>query len=376
MSDKCEVFINGLTPVTTTSEGKVVGFPDVCMAPGPTGPIPIPFTNLAQSKDLENGSKSVFINGAPVALKDSYLGKSTGNEAGTAGGGVVSGKTRGRAHPVSYSFDVRIEGKPVVRNLDLFTLNDWNTAPFPIMQPQGAPPVAGRVDEVGVEQPVERCEWCGKEQHGFTRHGRVGSHLGSSAVLGRNMLEGRELGTHPWYAGPFSLAAHHLICLEALDTPQWAQFCTQFGYPPDRKQNGVFLPMKMALACQLLVAVHRGHHAEGFAYDLHLPYPRAVTAKLRKIIEKLEAGEFCSRPDAFIEAMDALSAEILANVASGRWTLTRDGRDYAPGGVGCGGFTSIQQKPTSTACPCERQHHLVHALTRQPLARRPLRVGE
>lgn len=344
--------------------------------PGPTGPVPIPFPNIALSKDLENGSTTVTVNGAPVALKDSYIGRSTGNEAGTAGGGVASGKTQGRAHPVSYSFDVRIEGKPVVRNLDLFTLNDRNTTPFPILQPQGAPPVAGRVEEAATEAPVERCDWCGKEKHDFDRKGRVGSNLGSSAVLGRNMLEGRELSTHPWYVGPFSLAAHHLICLEALDTPLWAHACALLGYHSDRKPNGVFLPMKMALACQLHVAVHRGHHAEGFAFDLHLPYPRAVKAKLRNLANRLRSGEFCANPQAFLDEMDDLSREILANIASNLWTLTRDGRDYAPGGGGCGGLTSIQQKPTSTRCPCGRQHRLLHAVTRQPLPPRVLRVGE
>ena len=55
---------------------------------------------------------------------------------------------------------------------------------------------------------------------------------------------------------------------------------------------------------------------------------------------------------------------------------SRDGLDYAPWGLGCGGLKSIQQKPTSTPCPDKRQHHLVHAVTRQPLLGRPLHVGE
>jgi hypothetical protein len=201
MSEQGEVFVNGLTPVTTKSEGKVVGFPDLCKTPSPGGPVPIPYTNVAQSKDLEHGSQTVFINGAPVCLADSFLGTSTGNEAGTAGGGILSGVTKGPAHPVTHSFDVSIEGKPVVRNLDLFTLNGRNTPPFPLVQRQGAPPVAGRVKEVA-EQPVEVCDWCDKEKHTFDTKGRVGGNLGSSAVLGRNMLDGRELQTHPWHAGP------------------------------------------------------------------------------------------------------------------------------------------------------------------------------
>ncbi|NMO17706.1 AHH domain-containing protein [Pyxidicoccus fallax] len=244
------------------------------------------------------------------------------------------------------------------------------------MQPQGSPPRAARVNEVEASKPAERCDYCGKEKHDFDRKGRVGSNLGSSAVLGRNMLEGRELSTHPWYAGVFSLAAHHLICLEALDDPRWDVFCRQFGYHPDRKPNGVFLPMKMALACQLFVAVHRGNHAEGFAFDLHLPYPDAVKSSLRRVAKKLEAGEYCSAPEALVRRLDALSAEILAKVDSGQWTLTRDGEDYVPGGKGCAGLKSIREKPTSASCPHGRRHQLNHATTGRTLTRTPLKAGE
>ncbi|NVJ00725.1 DUF4150 domain-containing protein [Myxococcus sp. AM009] len=375
MSDKGEVYVNGMTPVTTESGGTVVGFPDVCRVPSPGGPLPVPLPNVAVSRDLENGSRTVRINGASVALRDSYLGRSTGNEAGTAGGGVTSGTTKGRAHPVSYSADVFIEGRPVVRNFDLFTLNDHNTAPFPLMQPQGAPPEAVREEEVAQREPEEPCGYCGEEAHAFDRKGRVGCNLGNSAVLGRNMLEGRELSTHPWYAGPFSLAAHHLICLEALDNPKWAAFCTQFGYHPDRSRNGVFLPMKMALACQLGVAVHRGNHAEGFAHDLHLPYPKAVKKRLRDLERRVSSGECCSNPDALAATLDKVSAEILKSIESGLWTLTRDGLDYRVGGVGCGGLRSISQKPTAAPCPQGRHHGLAHGVTTQSLPPRALVVG-
>jgi hypothetical protein len=363
--------VNGLSPVTSESDGTVAGFPDVCLTPGPSGPVPVPYPNIAKSDSLKDGSKSVTINGAPVCLSSSRLGTSTGNEAGTAGGGVASGKTKGAAHPLSFSFDVKIEGKPVVRNTDLFTLNDYNTAPFPIMQSQGARLGAGRVEEREVARPVERCQYCGKEKHGFDTKGRVGGNLGSSAVLGRNMLEGRELSTHPWYAGVFSLAAHHLICLEALENESWALFCVQFGYHPDRKQNGVFLPMKLALACELHVAVHRGNHAEGYAFDIHLPYPRAVMKKLQEVEGLLKRGAFCADPDALLQKLDKISGEILSKVATFAWTLTRDGLDYAPGGRGCSGIRSIRQKPSPAPCPQERRHSRDRSWQK-----RALRVGE
>jgi len=373
--DKNAVLIDGLSPVTAKSEGTVVGFADVCQVPGPTGPVPIPFPNTARSRDLKNGSRTVSINGAPVALKDSYLGTSTGNEAATAGGGVVSGKTKGAASPVNYSFSVSIEGRPVVRNLDLFTLNGGNTPPFPLMQSQVTRPVAGRVEEREVARRVETCPYCKKAKHALGPSVGAGGNLGSSAVLGRNIPGGRALSEHPWYAGPFSLAAHHLICLEALDSEQWAEYCRQFGYHPDRRQNGVLLPMRVALACQLRVAVHRGNHAEGFAYDLHLAYPKAVMAKLRKVATQLEQGAFCSDPGALVRKLDKISAEILGKVASFRWTLTRDGLDYQEGGVGCAGVTRLPGKP-DPPCPKRRRHHLTHAVSGLPLAGRALKVGE
>jgi len=371
MSKENTTLINGLSPVTSESEGTVAGFPDVCLTPGPGGPVPVPYPNIAKSDSLKGGSKSVTINGAPVCLSTSRLGTSTGNEAGTAGGGVASGKTKGPAHPLSFSFNVKIEGKPVVRNTDLFTLNDYNTGPAPIMQSQVSRPVAGRIEEREAAPPVERCPYCGKEKHAFDTKGRVGGNLGSSAALGRNMLEGRALSSHPWYVGLFSVAAHHLICLEALEGAVWAQLCVHFGYHPDRKQNGVFLPMKMALACELHVAVHRGNHAEGYAFDIHLPYPRAVMRQLKKIEDLAASGAFCAAPDDFVEMLDAVSASVLAKVASFIWTLTRDGLDYAPGGKGCSGLASIRQKPSPAACPRERRHS--HG---RPMMRRPLHIGE
>lgn len=376
MPKKNSKLVNGLSPVTKESEGTVAGFPDVCNTPGPGGPVPVPFPNVAESESLEGGSRSVTINGAPVCLSSSRLGSSTGNEAGSAGGGVASGKTKGAAYPVNYSFDVMIEGKSVVRNLDLFTLNDHNTPPAPIMQPQVSRPAARRVEERAESKRVELCEYCGKAKHAFDTRGRVGGNQGSSAVLGRNMLEGRELATHPWYVGPFSVAAHHLICLEALDNEHWARACPLIGYHPDRKKNGVFLPMKMASACQLHVAVHRGNHAEGHAFDVHLPYPRAVMRKLRDVACRMKRGAACSDPDALVSMLDAISAEILAKVASFTWTLTRDGLDYRPGSKGCSGLKSIRQKPSSTSCPHERRHQLKHAVTRMPLVERTLRIGE
>lgn len=151
-----DTLVDGLSPVTKKSDGKVASFPDVCKTPTPTGPVPIPYPNIAQSSDLEKGSKTVKINGAPVCLSSSNFSKSTGDEAGSAGG-VASGKTGGKAFPLNYSFDVKIEGKPVVRNTDIFTSNDKNTPPSPIMQSQPAPvAITGMASEEYEEKEEEK----------------------------------------------------------------------------------------------------------------------------------------------------------------------------------------------------------------------------
>jgi len=86
-------------------------------------------------------------------LKDSNFSTSTGDEAGNAPGGVVSGKIKGKAEFVNFSFDVLVEGKNVARALDIMLHNDKNTPPFPVLQG----PVVALPKQ---EKPV--CQICGK----------------------------------------------------------------------------------------------------------------------------------------------------------------------------------------------------------------------
>jgi len=128
------VGVNNLSVVHKDSGGVTIAFPDVCKTPSPTGPIPIPYPNIAMSADTDMGAKKVKCDGNPVCVSDSNFKTSTGDEAGTAGG-VVSSKTKGKAEFINYSFDVKIEGKNVPRALDLMLHNDKNTPPFPLIQP-------------------------------------------------------------------------------------------------------------------------------------------------------------------------------------------------------------------------------------------------
>lgn len=147
---------NGRSVVHKNSGGTTVAFPDVCKTPSPAGPVPLPYPNVAKSSDATQTAKTVDVEDHPLCVKDSTFSTSTGNEAGTAGGGVFSGKTKGKAEFVTYSFDVKVEGKGVARALDLMTHNDKNTPPFPLMQP---PVVA-----VGIPPEQGVCLCCKKKQ--------------------------------------------------------------------------------------------------------------------------------------------------------------------------------------------------------------------
>lgn len=128
------VGVNNLSVVHKDSGGVTIAFPDVCKTPSPAGPIPIPYPNIAKSSDTAQGASTVKCDGNPVCVKDSNFSMSTGDEAGSAGGGVVSNKIKGKAEFVNFSFDVKFDGKNVVRAFDLMLHNDKNTPPFPLLQ--------------------------------------------------------------------------------------------------------------------------------------------------------------------------------------------------------------------------------------------------
>lgn len=126
---------NSRTVVHKSSNGITTAFPDVCLTPAPPGsPIPIPYPNIALSSDSAKGAKKVKADGNPVLHKDSNFSRSSGDEPGTSKG-VVSAKVMGKAEFVTFSMDVKVEGKQISRALDLMLHNDKNTPPFPLIQP-------------------------------------------------------------------------------------------------------------------------------------------------------------------------------------------------------------------------------------------------
>jgi hypothetical protein len=129
------VSVNNMSVVHSGSNGTTIAFPDVCKTPAPPAPfVPIPYPNIAKSSDTASGASKVKCDGNPVAVKDSNFKMSTGDEAGSAGGGMVSAKIKGKAEFINFSFDVKFEGKNVPRAMDMMLHNDKNTPPSPLLQ--------------------------------------------------------------------------------------------------------------------------------------------------------------------------------------------------------------------------------------------------
>lgn len=124
--------VNGQTVVHKDSGG-VLNTTDVCNTLVGIVVVPIPYGNTALSEDTDKGSKTVFVDGNPIMLKDSEFSKSTGDEPGCIGG-VMSGTTEGIAKFTNYSFDVMVEGRNVCRRLDTMTSNCENTGTGTLQQ--------------------------------------------------------------------------------------------------------------------------------------------------------------------------------------------------------------------------------------------------
>ncbi len=152
--------VNNITVVHQQSDGiTTAAAPDVCKTPSPGGPVPIPYPNVAFSKDLINGSCTVKVDGASVALKDSEFATSTGDEPGTAGGGIVSGVIKGKAKFINYSMDVKFEGRNVARLSDQMTMNGNGPNTF-------GPEMQGLISVLGEDLVKILCSafcWCDKE---------------------------------------------------------------------------------------------------------------------------------------------------------------------------------------------------------------------
>ena len=133
------VLINGRSAVHKDSNGKVLTM-DVCLTKVGKYTVPIPYMNMAQSQDADQTAAGVFVDGNPACHKDSTFSKSRGDEPGNKKG-IRSRKKGAFASFIMGSANVKIEGKPAVRALELMVSNARNTPPSPLMQAVGLPPL-------------------------------------------------------------------------------------------------------------------------------------------------------------------------------------------------------------------------------------------
>ena len=120
------VFANSRGVVHNQSGGMSTVFPDVCKTPTPGGPVPIPYPNIGMASNTTSGPTKVKTDGQMPMVKGAKYAMTSGDEAGNAGGGVVSNSFTGEAEFMMYSFDVKFEGKNVCRLGDPMFQNKKN----------------------------------------------------------------------------------------------------------------------------------------------------------------------------------------------------------------------------------------------------------
>ena len=121
------VNVNDLSVIHQTSNGIATAtVPDVCKTPSAAGPVPIPYPNIAMSSDLVSGTTTVTVDGSPAAIQSSKFVKSSGDEAGVAGG-VASSVFMMEATFLSFSPTVTFDGQPACRLTDKMLMNKGNT---------------------------------------------------------------------------------------------------------------------------------------------------------------------------------------------------------------------------------------------------------
>ncbi|EAR10063.1 DUF4150 domain-containing protein [Reinekea blandensis] len=157
---KNSVLINGRTAVHADSGG-ILNTVDVCLTRIGNSVVPIPYPNVAESKDAANTASTVFINGQPACTKDSTFSKSRGDEPGNKKG-VKSGTKGGEASFIMGSSNVFIEGVPAARAMDMMVSNNQNTPPMPLIQDIGLPPLPKSTkasDELESRDGPDGFEW-------------------------------------------------------------------------------------------------------------------------------------------------------------------------------------------------------------------------
>jgi hypothetical protein len=285
------VYVNGRSALHKGSGGKAMAaFPDLCKCPPtpPAGPIPTPLPNNAMASDLKDGAKSVLVDGNPIGTSKSHLGTSTGNEVSKpTGGAVVNGATKGKAYPASQSMDVKAEGNPIVRHLDMHTHNHSSppsTPPWPTVAKM-APAVVGACSN----DPEDPCklvpykDGCPPDKNG---NPRTGHHVIPQASFVKSGMRGLNGAVATYKGKPVTEAMKNATCIPG---------CTKYrqndapcvcvrGTDKKDSENGKLLDHGR-IHRRMDLAEGKAHDAGGWDYNA------CSTAAAKSVSEALKDGE-------------------------------------------------------------------------------------
>lgn len=186
--------VNNLSLCHKGSNGiSMATIPDVCKTPSPAGPVPIPYPNIAMSSDLAKGTTTVKADGGNMCANyGSEFSKSTGDEPGTVGG-VASSTFIKEATWITFSFDVKFEGKAACRLTDKMFHNHQNTANMAGLLQK--PVVVGRVDSATkacIDAAKGRSS--GSKQQSYQNCGVESTRQMINSAKGANISENKLLG--------------------------------------------------------------------------------------------------------------------------------------------------------------------------------------
>ncbi len=184
--------INKLSLVHRGSGGmSTATLPDVCKTPTPGGPVPVPYPNISMATTLTGGTMSVSVDGGQMAaIEGSKFATSTGDEPGTVGG-VFSNVFKMESTWLTYSFDVKMEGKGCCRLTDKKWHNKKNTVNMMGMANSPVPPASP-----SFEQKKQKLD--DQRQEEFRPNAAVGDGS-SAAALQEEARTGQQISPGTWH---------------------------------------------------------------------------------------------------------------------------------------------------------------------------------
>ncbi len=102
-------------PASTKAAGQCFAFPDTCKTPAPPAPapVPIPYPNIGMCPQASGTSTKVLIGKKETITTQSEVPRTSGDEAGVAGG-LVSSTNMDKVEFKKGSAKVEVEGNPLV----------------------------------------------------------------------------------------------------------------------------------------------------------------------------------------------------------------------------------------------------------------------